>query len=207
MTTSLLPPLRVPTLFLWRLLQYLPGYQLDGSPNHFRSLIFLLAKTELELPEEGELSSYIPALAADLEFPEASKYITYFEKNWIFSSVSPPSGRPPDQHCQWGGNNALKHATSSDTPCICSFVPTIQAFNSEMEQKLLLLWQYIDPERSREDTIKRLVGTYNDKMRSGEDETWSLIRFEPFNNIEFMHWILEYWVTNDFYNTCVNISY
>ena len=98
-----------------------------------------------------------------------SKYITYFEKNWIFSSSCPPS--------LWNccaserGNNALKHATTSNNPCIWSFVPTIRAFNSEMEQKLLLLWQNIDPERPRwrfrEGTIKRLVETYNSADKVG----------------------------------------
>ena len=88
-----------------------------------------------------------------------SKYITYFEKNWIFSSscsvftlalelLCSHLGRGPrTDNAGERGNNALKHATTSNNPCIWSFVPTIRALNSEMEQKLLLLWQNIDPER------------------------------------------------------------
>ena len=93
-----------------------------------------------------------------------SKYITYFEKNLTFSSSSPPSlwnccaatlnGDPRTNNASEGGNNALKHATTSNNPCIWSFVPTIRAFNSEMEQKLLLLWQNIDPERPQRPRLK-----------------------------------------------------
>ena len=49
-----------------------------------------------------------------------SKYITYFEKNWIFSSSSPPSlwnccaatlnGDPRTKNASEGGNNALKQS-------------------------------------------------------------------------------------------------
>ena len=84
------------------------------------------------------------------------------------------NGDPRTNNASEGGNNALKHATTSNNPCIWSFVPTIRAFNSEMEQKLLLLWQNIDPERpqrprwrSREETIKRLVETYNSADKVG----------------------------------------
>ena len=113
-----------------------------------------------------------------------SKYITYFEKNWIFSFSSPSSlwnccaatlnGDPLTNNASKGGYNAPKHATTSNNPCIWSFVPTIRAFNSEMEQKLFLLWQNIDPERpqrpkwrSREETTKRLVETYNSADKVG----------------------------------------
>ena len=83
-----------------------------------------------------------------------------------------PQNQQPNNASE-GSNNAIKHAATSDHPNIWSFIPTIRAYNSEMEQKILLLGQGVDPERpqrprwrSREDTIKRLVATYNaaDKM-------------------------------------------
>ena len=96
-------------------------------------------------------------------------------------------GDPRTNNASERGNNALKHATTSNNPCIWSFVPTIRALNSEMEQKLLLLWQNIDPERPqrprwrfREETIKRLVETYNSADKVGTMRAIGL-KFEYFN--------------------------
>ena len=57
-----------------------------------------------------------------------------------------PQNQQPNNASE-GSNNAIKHAATSDHPNIWSFIPTIRAYNSEMEQKLLLLWHGVDPER------------------------------------------------------------
>ena len=97
----------------------------------------------------------------------------------LFMTSTPMSSRlasPPTSRLAPKPSSSLKHETTLNNPCICiwSIVPNIRAFNSEMEQKHILLWQNIDPERlqrprwrSREETFKILVETYNSADKVG----------------------------------------
>ena len=107
-----------------------------------------------------------------------SKYITYFEKNWIFSAAQPPhqwscnlsvwQDQPCTNNASEGGNNAIKHAAQATHPCIWNFIPIIRKFNAQMEQKLLKFQsgesavRLPQPRwRKRAQIIKTMVTNYN----------------------------------------------
>lgn len=107
-----------------------------------------------------------------------SKYIAYFEKNWIFNASYPIAmwnvssaveyEEPRTNNASEGGNNGLARMFKSQHPTIWTFIEGLLSFHSEQEMKFLQLDQGGNPNepqkrkwREREEKLRRLVDEYD----------------------------------------------